>query len=323
MVVWTGWLILMITGDRWALLAEGWPMTLTMIVGSFIAGATSEGGGAVAFPVMTLGLGITPAVARDFSLMIQSIGMTAAAFTIVRTRTPISWRALRWASLGGAAGVILGLEFVAPFVPPPSVKVLFTSLWLSFAVALVLINRNHDRAILERLPALENHQRALLVGVGVVGGVITSLTGSGLDILTFSVLVLGFGLSEKVGTPTSVVLMAGNAVVGAVWKGTFGAGLEPEAWMWWYAAVPVVVVGAPLGARFIQGQPRIRIVAFLIFSILAQFLAGILIIPQTPERIALSVVTFSIGATVFVVMSQLGAARVRRAAGPYSSTTQV
>ena len=36
---------------------------------------TSEGGGAVAFPVMTLALGIKPAVARDFSLMIQSCGI--------------------------------------------------------------------------------------------------------------------------------------------------------------------------------------------------------------------------------------------------------
>ena len=36
---------------------------------------TSEGGGAVAFPVMTLALGIKPTVARDFSLMIQSCGI--------------------------------------------------------------------------------------------------------------------------------------------------------------------------------------------------------------------------------------------------------
>ena len=40
-----------------------------------ISGMTSEGGGAVAFPVMTLALGIKPAVARDFSLMIQSCGI--------------------------------------------------------------------------------------------------------------------------------------------------------------------------------------------------------------------------------------------------------
>ena len=46
-------------------------MSITMMGGAMVAGMTSEGGGAVAFPVMTLALGIKPAVARDFSLMIQ------------------------------------------------------------------------------------------------------------------------------------------------------------------------------------------------------------------------------------------------------------
>ncbi len=45
-----------------------------MIAGSFIGGATAEGGGAVAFPVMTLVLHATPAVARDYSFMIQYCG---------------------------------------------------------------------------------------------------------------------------------------------------------------------------------------------------------------------------------------------------------
>lgn len=43
---------------------------------------TSEGGGSVAFPVMTLAFSIKPSIARDFSLMIQSCGMVAASFTI-------------------------------------------------------------------------------------------------------------------------------------------------------------------------------------------------------------------------------------------------
>ena len=37
---------------------------------------TSEGGGAVAFPVMTLLLQIDPSVARDFSLICQSFGLS-------------------------------------------------------------------------------------------------------------------------------------------------------------------------------------------------------------------------------------------------------
>ena len=49
-------------------------MTLTMIIGSFIGGATSEGGGAVAFPVMTLALALEPGVARDFVYVSQSAG---------------------------------------------------------------------------------------------------------------------------------------------------------------------------------------------------------------------------------------------------------
>ncbi len=51
-------------------------MSLTMIIGGFIGGATSEGGGAVAFPVMTLALALEPAVARDFVYMSQSAGAT-------------------------------------------------------------------------------------------------------------------------------------------------------------------------------------------------------------------------------------------------------
>ena len=51
-----------------------------------IAGSTSAGGGAVAFPVMTLMFEISPECARNFSLAIQSVGMTAAAFAIWRCR---------------------------------------------------------------------------------------------------------------------------------------------------------------------------------------------------------------------------------------------
>ena len=60
-------------------------MSITMVFGATIGGMTSEGGGAVAFPVMTLALRIKPSVARDFSLMIQSCGKSfryPAAFLV-------------------------------------------------------------------------------------------------------------------------------------------------------------------------------------------------------------------------------------------------
>lgn len=49
-------------------------MSLTMIIGGFVGGATSEGGGAVAFPVMTLALAVEPKIARDFVYVSQSLG---------------------------------------------------------------------------------------------------------------------------------------------------------------------------------------------------------------------------------------------------------
>lgn len=90
-----------------------WYMTVTMLVGSTIAGATSEGGGAVAFPMMTLAFGILPCVARDFSFLIQSVGMTSAAFAILFMRVKVEVRALVYCTLGGVAGIIFGLEQVS------------------------------------------------------------------------------------------------------------------------------------------------------------------------------------------------------------------
>ena len=55
-----------------------WEIAATMIFGSMIAGGTSMGGGAVAFPVLTKLLHVSAHDSKVFSLAIQSVGMTAA-----------------------------------------------------------------------------------------------------------------------------------------------------------------------------------------------------------------------------------------------------
>jgi uncharacterized membrane protein YfcA len=65
---------LAIKNNFFAYFPDRYLLSITMVFGATIGGMTSEGGGAVAFPVMTLALGIKPSVARDFSLMIQSCG---------------------------------------------------------------------------------------------------------------------------------------------------------------------------------------------------------------------------------------------------------
>lgn len=61
---------------------------------------------------MTLAFGIVPLVARDFSFMIQSAGMTAAAATIVIMQVQVEMHSVVWATVGGICGIILGLEEV-------------------------------------------------------------------------------------------------------------------------------------------------------------------------------------------------------------------
>jgi uncharacterized membrane protein YfcA len=302
--VWAPWFAAMTANNGWHLFGEVGFMSAVMAAGSFIAGATSEGGGAVAFPAMTLGFGIAPGTARDFSLMIQAVGMTAASVTIFSDRIPVAVRALAPAISGGVLGVVLGLEYVAPVLPPAFAKMTFASVWLSFAGALYLMNRDHDRAVVDDLSDAPSWAIPVLAFGGVVGGIVTSITGSGLDILTFALLVLLFRVSERVATPTSVVLMASNAIAGAFWKGTLGAGLTPEAWDYWWVCVPVVVIGAPMGARFIVTKSREFIVGILTVSILVQFIAAIYIIPQTPTLMLYSATVFLVGLAGFWALAR-------------------
>jgi uncharacterized membrane protein YfcA len=258
--------------------AGGFPffaLSITMVFGSFIAGATSEGGAAVAFPVMTLILGIQPLIARDFGLMIQSVGMVAASFTIVILRVTISYRAVAFVSLGGMLGSALAIEVLFARISPPYLKLWFCCIWMSFAISLWLLNRHVSRPTFDGLPGYTNTDdstsggsgsargsgngngiddaprmtTAVLLLAGVIGGCLSGLTGSGIDMASFSVLTLLFRVSEKVATPTSVVIMGISSVFGFFFRGVVSSeGLSDAAWSYWLVCVPIVVVGAPFGA---------------------------------------------------------------------------
>ncbi|PJA76108.1 hypothetical protein CO151_03910 [bacterium CG_4_9_14_3_um_filter_65_15] len=179
-LIW-GWWLPLITGQgRWADFLVDYPMmTLTMVVGSFIAGATSEGGGAVAFPVLTLVFGVAPAVARDFALLIQAVGMTAASVAMI----------------------------------------------------------------------------------------------------------------------------------------------QPQAWSFWYVCVPVVVVGAPLGAWFIRDRSSAVIRRLLYACIGTQFLGAVIILPFSLKMFTLGCATFATGSTLFIWLGWKGSTRRGRLADTNPGST--
>lgn len=308
--VWSIWLIAMTLGNYWHYYFSHGLMSIAMAAGSFIAGATSEGGGAVAFPVMTLVFEIKPHIARDFSLMIQSVGMTAAAFCIYCKDIRVEKKAVLLGSIGGFIGIPIGL-YSSQFLPAVYIKMFFVSIWLSFAFSLYLVNR--DKKIIQHnsIGALRKTQTLGLLCLGIIGGMISGIVGSGLDILIFSFLVLYFKLNEKVATPTSVVIMAFNAIAGFFWKFfVINPGISPEAWPYWLVCIPIVVIGAPLGAWFIKNKSRHFIVHLLYLSIAAQYLAALIIIPQTGGLLTFSAILIIIGIAGFSGLYILGNRRI-------------
>ena len=273
---------------------------------------TSEGGGAVAFPVMTLAFRIAPSVARDFSMAIQACGMSAASATILLMHVRVSTHALIISSLGGALGMVFGLEVIDPLLTAPQKKMGFVSIWISFAVVLFILNRTHKRVTFDRIMDFSLWKGLVLFVAGVLGGIFTSFSGSGLDICTFSFLTVLFRVSEKVATPTSVILMAGNSIFGVYWRSAMMGGLDPEAWRYLIVCIPIVVIGAPLGA-FIGSHLHRQVLAGLIYILDAVALvSAFVIVPQTPALLVLSIVTIGVGLAFFVAVSYLGSKLLER-----------
>lgn len=273
------------------IISENWPITVTMIFGSFIAGATSEGGGAIAFPVFTKLLHISPLDAKIFSLAIQSVGMMAATLTIMVMRVAVEWRIILWASLGGIVGVMLGAIFISPLLAASLLKMLFTAMISSLALTLYIINWQ-PRSYNNKIPFFGWQEKLMLIFAGFIGGCLTGLVGNGIDIICFSVMVLLFRLPEKVSTATSVVLMAFNSLTGFVLHLYVLGGFTSKVEMYWLAAIPVVIVGAPLGAYFCTRINNQMIASMLIILIALELASSLYLIPLSNQVVAVSLLVF-------------------------------
>lgn len=275
-----------------------------MVFGSFIAGATSEGGGAIAFPVFTKMLHILPLDAKVFSLAIQSVGMMSATLTIIVMRIAVEWRIILWASLGGMIGVILSSILIAPLLSASLLKMLFTAMIASFALTLFIVSCK-QRFYNDYLSVFGWREKVVVLIAGGIGGCMTGLVGNGIDIICFSVMVLLFRLSEKVSTATSVVLMAFNSVAGFALHLFVIGGFTAEVQSYWLAAIPVVVVGAPLGAYFCTRLNNKTIAAVLITLIMFELVSSLCLIPLTDMIVSVSFSVFLMFCVIYYQMSRV------------------
>jgi uncharacterized membrane protein YfcA len=144
-------------------------------------------------------------------------------------------------------------------------------------------------------------ERLVLFGVGMLGGLISGMLGSGLEIIVFSVLVLWFRLCEKAATPSVVVMMALTSWAGfaiTVAGGRFAAPVTE----YWLAAVPIVVMGAPLGVYVCSRMSRLLVVRTLISLILLELLSSLWLIPLTWLIAGASLGLFAAFSSVYYLM---------------------
>lgn len=298
-LVYGSWLGYMAASGSWNLFSEHWPVSLTMSLGSFVAGATAEGGAAVAFPVFTKVLSIEPSTAATFGLMIQAVGMTTAAVVIVARRVPILPRVILWVSVGGVFGQIAGTYWIS--LASPYSKILFTFVATVFGVALVISRWVLKWQPYRTLPRWDGRRALIFAVVGVFGGVFAANTGSGIDMLTFIVLTLAIGIDEKVSTPTTVVIMAINSVVGTFLHGVINQDTG-VAFEYWLVAVPIVVFGAPLGAYVASKARRDHIIWLLLTLISIELVTTLILVPFNTVAIVMTIAAVLVCAGWFWAM---------------------
>jgi uncharacterized protein len=273
--VWLGafysvWAMVVWGGGHWSEVIGHWPIAFVMTLGSYVAGSTPMGGGTVGFPVLVLLFDQDPSMGRDFSFAVQSIGMTSATIFIFCRRLPVETTMLRWALLGSTVGTPLGILFIAPLVPGLAVKLLFSVVWASFGI-MTLYKLREIASAQGITRASKRFDRLSGLAVGLLGGaLVASVTGVGVDMLIYTVLVLVRRADLKVAIPTSVIMMAYTSLVGVAVK-SLSTGFSPGVFENWLAAAPVVALGAPLGAYVVHLVGRQPTLVFVSLLCLLQF----------------------------------------------------
>jgi uncharacterized protein len=304
-IVLVSWLVYIRNIDLLPLYSKRWPAALTMLFGSFVAGSSPEGSASISYPIFTLGLNIPPAIARNFSFAIQSIGMTGASLLILGLRIKVEWNYIKFVTLGGIFGLVFGTYEIVPLVSPVMAKLFFVSLWLSFGIALWRENRHPSRKVFDKIVDFRISDKMGLILFGLIGGIISSLFGTGINIFTYCIMTIYYGVSEKVATPSSVIIMTIETILGFFLHTQVVKDFQQAAFDMWIACVPIVVFFAPLGAFVVSKLPRIIIARFLYIILFVQFIGAMLVIKPSGLKLLMCIIVLAAGLSIFTYLAKL------------------
>lgn len=285
--------------DLFHILSENVYVMITMVFGSFIAGSSPEGSASIAYPIFTLYLNIVPDVARNFAFAIQSIGMTAASIYIINKKIKVDWNYIAYVSLGGLLGLFLGTFYLVPYVHPVFAKLIFVSLWLAFGIILFLENKKPSRFLYEKIENLRQKDFVYLILFGIAGGFISSLFGTGINIFTFCFLVIYYKVNEKIATPSSIIIMTIETIIGFGLHALYLQDMAPQSYEMWLSCIPIVIFFAPLGTYVMSKLSHQMFSNFLYFIFLVQYIGAIYVIKPDLPMMSLSLCIIIFGVLLF------------------------
>lgn len=287
------------------ILADNISVMVTMVFGSFIAGSSPEGSASVAYPIFTLYLDISPDIARNFAFAIQSIGMTAATIFILDKKIQIDHKYILFVTLGGLLGLIFGTFYIVPLIKPLIAKLVFVSLWLSFGIILYIENRNKNRRTIDQLGKLGTKDQSYLMIFGFIGGCISAIFGTGINIFTFCFMVIFYKVNEKVATPSSIIIMTIETIFGFALHALFLKDIHETSYNMWLSCIPIVIFFAPLGTYIMSKFSNKTFSNFLYLIFLVQYLGAIYVIRPGWLMSLLSLMIIVCGMLLFSFLSKI------------------
>ena len=304
------WAGLFTTFDSVRFFIEHWYYAGMMVAGAFVAGFTPEGGGAVAFPVLNVFLHVDRVLARDFSMMIQSVGMTSASIfilshkdTVIRDFKPLILF-IPVCIVGFLLGVLL-LQQIHVYL----IQAFFLSLSATFVIAYFFSDHRGSRSQLE----VKSGRDVFYLGVILIlGGMLSSLFGTGADVVLYTLLVTRFSMTAKMSTRMSIVLQASVSVFGYSYRAFVDHGLTNYQIKTWLCAYPVVLFMAPFGAYVLSRLHVNWMLKTIIGLNIFQLLYFNLSEPSVNKAVASTVFSLLLSVIFFYALSQM--ARPQRSA---------
>jgi uncharacterized membrane protein YfcA len=183
-------------------------------------------------------------------------------------------------------------------------KLFFVSLWLSFGIVLWRENSKPTRIVHDLIENFQKSDMLRLLIFGLIGGIISSIFGTGINIFTFCLMTIYYGINEKVAVPSSIIIMSIETILGFFIHAGVINDFQPEAFEMWIACIPFVIIFAPLGSFVVSKLPRTAIANFLNIILLVQFAGAVWVIKPNSFQLIICGLTLLSGLVLFFFLSK-------------------